>query len=119
MENVTVLKAVLIEKVSKNRATHIYEYAETINGYRIKVDEIMSAEASKANLWHDVDFSAIYKLAQKPESHEKEYDRALAMLEMSVDDQITLTQQEFEQLVMDEWQWKQAFTLSGSLYKTK
>ena len=40
------------------------------------------------------------------------------MLELSVDDVITLSETEFDQLVMDEWNWKQSFVATSSFYKS-
>lgn len=119
MENVTVLKSDLIAKVLKNRTAHIAEFAETIAGYDQKVIDTLDAQLANAHEGRDVNFHAVYLLNSKPQSHEKEYDRAIAMLEMSTNTHVTLTEHDFGQLVMDEWEWKQAFALSGSLYKGK
>jgi hypothetical protein len=40
------------------------------------------------------------------------------MLELSVEDTIELEEDVFNQLVLDEWTWKNAFVASNSLYKT-
>ena len=51
-----------------------------------------------------------------PHDHSAEYDRAIKMVEMSVDENLELTEPEFAQLVMDDWGWKQQFTASNSRY---
>lgn len=41
-----------------------------------------------------------------PEDHTDEYDKAIGMLEMSVDDTVLITHDEYRQYVLDEWFWK-------------
>ncbi len=38
------------------------------------------------------------------------------MAEMSIDDTITLSEDEFAMYVMDQWRWKQSFTESTLVY---
>ena len=40
------------------------------------------------------------------------------MLELSVEDIIEVEEDVFNQLVLDEWQWKRSFTASAMSYKT-
>jgi hypothetical protein len=46
----------------------------------------------------------------------KDYDRVIRMLEMTVDEIITIGAVEFQQYVMDDWTWKEQFTASNSAY---
>jgi hypothetical protein len=39
-------------------------------------------------------------------------------LELSVEDTIEVEEDVFNQLVLDEWAWKNAFVASGALYKS-
>jgi hypothetical protein len=39
----------------------------------------------------------------EPSDHTKDYDRVVAMLEMSVDETIILDAHDFDQYVMDNW----------------
>lgn len=119
MEKVTVSKGILLSKVRQNREKHVTEFVETMEGYRQMVIDELDGALSCAHEEEDVDFADLFKLARKPESHEKDYDRAIAMLEMSTDGEITLTKREFDQLVMDEWDWKADFSLTGALYNSK
>jgi len=41
----------------------------------------------------------------EPADHTEDYDRVLAMLEMSVDDTVILGAEEFSQYVLDRWTW--------------
>ena len=39
------------------------------------------------------------------------------MLEMSVDDEIELTEEEFSNIILDDWNWKRNFARLNSNYK--
>jgi hypothetical protein len=54
-----------------------------------------------------------------PESHEKAYDQIIRMMEMSVDQEITLTCSQFGCFVMDDWDWKEKWAASNSAYTRK
>ena len=53
-----------------------------------------------------------------PQEHLDEYYSNIRMLELSADKVITLTQFDFNSFVMDEWGWKQQFTLTNALYSS-
>jgi len=40
------------------------------------------------------------------------------MLELSVEDIIEVEEEIFNQLVLDEWQWKHQFSTSNAMYKS-
>jgi hypothetical protein len=52
----------------------------------------------------------------QPADHTADYDRAIQMLELSVDDVITLTTADFANLVQDQWMWTQQWARSTSHY---
>jgi len=54
----------------------------------------------------------------KVPSHEASYKRAIRMLELSVEDIIEVEEDIFNQLVLDEWSWKNQFVNLTLLYKT-
>ena len=47
-----------------------------------------------------------------------EDDRAIQMLELSVDDVIELGEDQFSNFVLDEWRWKQQVHTTNSMYTT-
>ena len=51
-----------------------------------------------------------------PEDHTKDYDRVLKMLDMSQDASIELGERDFDQYVMDNWGWSEAFNMSSQFY---
>lgn len=106
MENIKVSKQELLTIVKENRKKHKEEYLESIKAYRAKAADLLTQELQK--IVTGGKFQTRFDLS-KPESHEKEYDLAIKMLEMSVDDVIQISQGEFDQLVNDEWSWKYNF----------
>lgn len=51
-----------------------------------------------------------------PEDHSKDYDRAIRKIELSVYDQISLSDQEFECYVLNNWDWKDTFLGLSATY---
>ena len=123
MRDIKVNRKELLEKVRANREKHIAEYHESVTGYkaaalqaidngiqklRRQVEDLQSGEVLKLAMVH-------FNLAV-PENHAKDYDQVIAMLEMCVDDQLTVRSDEFALYVMDDWGWKADFESTKSTY---
>lgn len=113
MNKVTVRKSRLIEQVKANRKTHRTIFEEAIEGYRkacIKEldDTVARLKAGKV--------SRVYIMRPLPTDHTKDYDNALAMLDMEVNDEVTIDESTFRQLVMDDWSWRTEFAASTMAY---
>jgi hypothetical protein len=52
----------------------------------------------------------------EPSNQVKDYDRVITMLEMSVDDTITLDAQAFDRYVMDNWDWSRFALATTTAY---
>lgn len=115
MQKVTVKKAELLAKVSANLQTHLKDFSEACDGYREKAMAELTAkfESLKAGNVVELTFDDL----DKPVSHERDYRRAIAMLEMSTSDEIELSSHEFSQYVLDDWQWKELFSASLTKYR--
>ena len=113
MENVKVKKQEVLETIKKNREQHRKIFLEAVDGYKAKCVELleMKLKAIK-NGW----VGAVSVSLPVPEDHTKDYDRAIKMLEMSVDDVIEMDEDSFTQFVMDDWHWKRNFLVSNSAY---
>lgn len=109
MEKIRVNKQELLTIIKENRKKHKKEYIEAIQAYRVKAGDIFTKELAK--IVSGENFNTRFELI-KPESHIKEYDLAIKMLEMSVDDNVEIERHEFNQLVNDEWDWKYSFSTS-------
>lgn len=116
MKAVNVNKTKLLELVRKNRDQHRAQYEKAFAGYRKECYEVLEAnlKALQTDKAHIVRFRE-----QPPEDHTDDYDRAIQMLEMSVDDVIELHASEFSNFVQDDWEWKERWSASNSSYISK
>ena len=116
MKEVKVEVSQLKVKVAANREQHRGLFERALEGYKEaaleelvqRIDDVKSGRVLGVNLF-----------LQVPEDHTREYDALLEMLEMSVDQQITLTWSEFRKYVMDDWEWKEAWIGSNSAYMAR
>lgn len=113
MNEVTVLKSALLDKLRANRKSHEEEF---LVAYNVWVDGMVAQlEKNLAHLKKNRSLRSAPALIQ-PQSYVKQYDQAISMLEMSVDDEIVLGANEFNQYVLDNWNWKQLFSTVNSTY---
>ena len=126
MREVKVLRSVLLEKVRENREKHIKDYHDACEGYKAqaiqRIDEVMGDIKSRIERLRQgqvIELVAVSFGLNVPRSHEKDYDQVIAMLQMSVDDTLTVRSDEFACYVMDDWEWKAEWTHSNSMYMSK
>lgn len=118
MHSVKVNRFELLNIVRENKEKHIREYNESVEDFKAVAVKIATSNLELANTGDLAKISRIKSTPQPPVSHEKEYERAIRMLELSVEEVIEVEQDVFNQLVLDEWSWKNAFVASASLYKS-
>lgn len=115
MKTVKVLKTKLAEILKANRADHRDIFLKAQEGYREAVIQLLDEELKSARTGKDVQIVRFISIVQ-PEDHTKDYDRVLAMLDVSVDETIEITAEEFRNFVQDEWQWSRSWVASASNY---
>lgn len=121
MDSVKVNRQTLLGKARENLAKHLKEYKVACDEWRIvtkekavelhtKVLKILTElnEKSTADLIKDFEHKVLELNFAKPLCYAKDYEEAIKMLEMSVEDEVVITQNVFKQLVLDEWSWKKA-----------
>ena len=113
MREVTVKRLELLEKVKANKEAHRELFFKAQEGFKKAVLE--GLEKSLEDARSGKRFNNFWQLLE-PIDQTAEYNRTIAMLEMSVDDTITLTSQEFDCYVMDNWNWKHNVTVRNSSY---
>lgn len=113
MKKVNVHKDNLLEELQTNRENHREIYEEALEGYKDKVRAELENYLQRVE---NGDVLSIRVNLPRPEDHTDDYDRAIKMVQMSVDDELELTENEFAQYVMDDWGWKQSFTASTAMY---
>ncbi len=102
MDAVEVQKAELLEALNKNRDGHRTIFLEAQEGWRAYIIEILDARLEDARAGRSVDMSFRFPA---PEDHTSDYDRVIKMVEMEVAATIEISEVEFAQYVMDDWDW--------------
>jgi hypothetical protein len=113
VKSVKVQKDELQKRVKENRDSHRSVYEQALDGYHKAVVEWLEVQLDRAKAGKAFD---LYFNQPMPEDHTADYDNVLDMLDMSTEDEIELSNQEFRQYVRDEWGWKHAFTETASNY---
>ena len=107
----------LLEIVRENKLKHIATFQEAIVDYKSLVLEIATINHKLAETKDLAKFKQLKAIPSAPQSYEDSYQRAIRMLELSVDDTIEVEEDVFNQLVLDEWNWKRGFTATTMSYK--
>lgn len=113
MQAVKVKKSELLDILRKNREEHRETFLEALDGYH---KAAMKALADRVQEAKDNQRISLTFHLEQPTDQTKEYDRIIKMLEMSVDDEVELTQKEFANYVMDDWSWMHQWLASNSRY---
>lgn len=113
MRTVTVDRHEFIARVQANRNAHRAVFEHALDGYRQRlIDELeRRIRDLRKGRWVEQHIGL-----PEPEDHTDDYDRVLAMAEMSIDDTLELDESEFAMYVMDQWSWKQNFADSTLSY---
>jgi len=135
MQVLTFPKAFLLEKLRENRARHEEIFDEAMVSYREEVLEGLEglsetlndkigdlvecldttrSNEDKTESFRDYDFSVSPLYLTKPSNHLIDYDRTILMIKNCQQGDIELSQQEYSQYVMDNWDWQQSFMTSNS-----
>ncbi len=115
MREVKLNRENVLTRLRDNREKHAAIYAEAKDGYRAEViralTEALESASNGGKIITDIPDNS-------PVSMLGEYDTVIDMLEMAVDEEITLSQQEFKQYMRDEWPWKTTFLFSNAAYSS-
>ena len=99
----TVKKATLLAALKKNREGHREVFLKAQEGFRRLCIEhldkmIADAKAGKK-------FATSIGL-EAPQDHTREYDINIQMLEMSEDEKLVISEEQFRHFVQDDWEWR-------------
>ena len=117
MRSVKMNKTELLEIVRQNKTKHVTEYEEAVVDYKALAVKVAKDNLKLANSGDLEKIKETKSMPTPPTSYENDYQRAIRMLELSVEDIIELEDDVFNQLVLDEWSWKRHFTVSNATYK--
>jgi hypothetical protein len=110
---ITVSKRVLVESLNKNLGTHQAIFEEALEGYRLKAIATLEENLRAVKAGKGVRVQVYMEL---PESHKKDYERILRMLEMDQNDTVVLTEDQFRQYVEDDFSWQHQFLNETAQY---
>ena len=116
MNNIRVRRDTLLEVLGENRNEHRETFLEAQKNYRQRVIEELDTMLEDAR--ENRPIRRIVNLLE-PEDHTGDYDAAIAMLEMCVDQELIISSHDFQRLVMDEWGWKKAWAENTVAYTSK
>lgn len=102
-----------MEALEVNFQKHLKEYSEAVVVYRKAKMEELNSWINKLDNNEEI---PDHSILTQPVSYEKEYNRVIQMVTMSVDGEIDLTAREFSQYVLDEWDWQDSFKAVTSFY---
>ena len=117
MRSVKLNKTELLGIVRENKSKHILAYKEAVDDYIKAARTIVNYNVDKINEGTVESISKCKSVPTAPVSYEDEYSRAIRMLELSVENEIDLDADVFNQLVLDEWHWKNSFAIMAQNYK--
>lgn len=133
---VSVEKSQLLKIVKKNKEKHDFIYNEAVNGYneavnnylkkvssegeRIKKLAVEYAKAESHGLKFDK--TGLYlvdcHVPSAPVSYAYEYEKTIKKLELATAPKISLQDAEFNRYVMNNWEWRDSFLASNTVYAT-
>ncbi len=115
MNKVRINKEKLLNQLQKNRNEHKVIYEEAMAGWEEQVVKglkkaLKKAEAGKEYIT-DLDL-------ETPPCHLDEYDNIIERVNWHEDEIIELDHREFNQFVLDKWDWQHYFLMSASSYSS-
>ena len=113
MRPVRVDKAKLLTDLKANRDAHRAIFEEAVEGYRIEAVKQLEGHIKRIKKGS---LKRVYISMPTPADHTQDYDNAIGMLKMSIDDTVELDESAYRWFVMDQWDWKQAFLATNSAY---
>jgi len=114
-------KTTLARKLETNRAQHFQDYREALGTYHRKLKEeleckIVELAMAPGNPGFPTPVSGHSRLAV-PEEHLEDYDRMLSMLALTTQTEIELTEHQYREYILDEWDWRRSFVSNTLSYK--
>ena len=113
MQEVKVSKEALLGKLKMNRSSHREIFLKAQEGYRKKIIEELDVMMAEACIGKRIRRGFEFP---EPIDQTADYDRAIAMLEMSLEDEIVLSESDFACYVLDNWGWKDMVGMTNSRY---
>jgi dsDNA-specific endonuclease/ATPase MutS2 len=117
-ESIKVLKTTVLKTLKENKENHVKEYNEAVEGWVEKAKQKVQNILDQLNS-NKAKETKIEVHLPKPVSFEKEYTKAISMLEFEVRDEIEISKHDFDRFFLDEWEWKDNFLTNTTFYKNR
>lgn len=115
MDFTKVKKSDLLETLRNNRAAHEKEFKSAKKTWLREAKKALRKAADNAENNDKIDFSPLSELP-KPTHYLDSYDVMISRLEFEVEDEVELDEREFKAYVLDDWNWKNQFVGTTSIY---
>lgn len=109
---VEVEKERLIKTIQEHKEKHVEEFKEAAEIYKKEAAKVLNKMKKDINN----DKLDVHFHLRPPENRVDEYDKILAQLEWDKRDTLMLSQYEFNQYVLDEYNWRQQAGMSNAFY---
>ena len=113
MELVKVEKAELLSILKVNRTAHRAVFEEAQKGYRKEAIRLLDKALKDAREGRTI---TTYIRLDAPIDQTEDYDRAIRMIGMSVDENIEISEDDFRNYILDQWHWRQKFDATNAFY---
>jgi hypothetical protein len=116
MREVTVPKDKLLGTMKLNRDQHRAVFLKAQKKYRAAVISALDDRLQQAREGGVINLGFALPA---PQDFTAEYDAAIAQIEWDMGDTVTLSEEDFNQFVLNQWSWARAFAASTELYVKK
>jgi hypothetical protein len=112
---ITVKKSQLIEKLKANKTNHIKEFNDAVVAYK---EEALRQLNEQIKIVQEGGLTAKLNLIT-PINNAEEYDKVIAMFDWEINEDVELEQDEFNQFVLDEFDFAQTAKFANTAYFMK
>ena len=84
-------------------------------GYKIQATKLLKEHLLRVQAGKNVRAHIVLTQAV---NQTRSYDRIIGMLEMALAEEVELSEEDYQQYVMDDWSWKEEFLTSNARYSS-
>ena len=105
----------LLERVKKAREAHVEQYKKAKASWKKKLLAAAQAIVDAGERVRKYP-GVLTELSRMPTCHTASFDRAIKLLELTVEEQIALEPHDFDKLIMGKWSWRETFVYTNAAY---
>jgi|18_taG_2_1085343.scaffolds.fasta_scaffold58069_2 hypothetical protein len=113
LKTISVDKHKMLDTIKKNMDQHLVAYKEAMLGFEKHYKSVLEDMINRFEFDNEIKSHVSFDI---PKSHEEDYKSIIEMLEMSVDDVVYVTYDQFQRYVRDNWEWKKDFLMLSAKY---